>query len=197
LEVDAVSISTKHGDAGETGLAGGIRVSKSNLRVEAYGTVDELNASLGLARSFCADEDIRNKTLTIQRELFRVGAALATPSESRKAEVPVTPEMVEVLTDQVHQIESIEGMLSDWSVSGEHTAAAAYDVARTVCRRAERHVVRLMEAGESVEPAVLAYLNRLSDLLWLYGRKLEFDTGINASLRGTKEKSGARWSRAW
>src|SRR5271154_5346452 len=99
-----MSISTKRGDAGQTGLAGGIRVSKSNARVEAYGTVDELNASLGFARSFCGDEELRSKTLVIQRELFRVGSALATPPESRKSQVPVTPEMVDALTEQVHQI---------------------------------------------------------------------------------------------
>jgi cob(I)alamin adenosyltransferase len=192
-----MSISTKRGDAGQTGLAGGIRVSKSHIRVEAYGTVDELNASLGLARSFCQDEELRNKTFAIQKELFRVGSALATPPESRKAQVPVTQEMVDALTEQVHKIESIEGVLSDWSVSGDQTAAAAYDVSRTVCRRAERNVVRLMEAGEAVEPLVLAYLNRLSDLLWLFGRKLEFDAGLNASLRTANDKPGARWSRAW
>jgi cob(I)alamin adenosyltransferase len=192
-----MSISTKRGDAGQTGLAGGIRVSKSHIRVEAYGTVDELNASLGLARSICLDEQLRNKTFAIQKELFRVGSALATPPESRKSQVPVTQEMVDALTEQVHSIESIEGMLSDWSISGEHTAAAAYDVSRTVCRRAERNVVRLMEAGEAVEPMVLAYLNRLSDLLWLFGRKLEFDAGLNASLRSANDKPGARWSRAW
>jgi cob(I)alamin adenosyltransferase len=192
-----MSISTKRGDTGQTGLAGGIRVSKSHIRVEAYGTVDELNASLGLARSFCEDEELRNKTFEIQKELFRVGSALATPPESSKGQVPVTQEMVDALTEQVHKIESIEGMLSDWSISGEHTAAAAYDVSRTVCRRAERNVVRLVEAGEAVEPMVLAYLNRLSDLLWLYGRKLEFDAGLNSSLRTANQKPGARWSRAW
>jgi cob(I)alamin adenosyltransferase len=192
-----MSISTKQGDGGQTGLAGGVRVSKSNLRVEAYGTVDELNASLGLARSFCQDRDLAEKTLKIQRELFQVGAALATPPEKKKGQAPVTTEMVDALTEQVHQIESIEGMLSDWSVSGEHTAAAAYDVARTVCRRAERNVVRLSEAGEIVEPVVLAYLNRLSDLLWLFGRKLEFDAGVDASLRTANDKTGSRWSRAW
>jgi cob(I)alamin adenosyltransferase len=192
-----MSISTKRGDAGQTGLAGGVRVSKSHIRVEAYGTVDELNASLGLARSFCQDEELRNKTFVIQKELFRVGSALATPPESRKAQVPVAQEMVDALTDQVHQIESIEGLLSDWSISGEHTAAAAYDVSRTVCRRAERNVVRLMEAGEVIEPLVLAYLNRLSDLIWLFGRKLEFDAGLNSSLRSATDKPGARWSRAW
>ena len=192
-----MSISTKRGDTGQTGLAGGIRVSKSNARVEAYGTVDELNAFLGLARSLCQDEDLRSKTFSIQRDLFRLGSALATPPESRKAQVPLTPEMVDALTEQVHQIESIDGILSDWSVSGEHTAAAAYDVARTVCRRAERGVVRLIETGEAVEPNVLAYLNRLSDLLWLFARKLEFAAGINASLRTANDKTGPGFSRAW
>src|SRR5262249_31701232 len=100
-----MSISTKRGDTGQTGLIGGVRVSKSNLRVEAYGSVDELNAALGLARSFCEDQDIRDKTLAIQRELFPVGSALATPQDNRKAEAPVTTEMVDALTEQVHQIE--------------------------------------------------------------------------------------------
>ena len=192
-----MSISTKRGDAGQTGLAGGIRVSKSCARVEAYGTVDELNASLGLARSLCEDPDLKATTAAIQRELFRVGSSLATPRESPKPQVSMTSEMVDALTDQVHQIESIEGVLSDWSVSGEHTAAAAYDLARTICRRAERNVVRLVEAGETIEPNILAYLNRLSDLIWLFGRKLEFDAGVNASLRAANDKPGPRWSRAW
>ncbi len=194
-----MSISTKRGDAGQTALAGGVRVSKSSLRVEAYGTIDELNAALGLARSFCENEEIRNTTATIQRELFRVGAALATPPQSAKpdAQAPVTSEMVDILTAHVHRIEAIEGVLSDWSISGEHTAAAAYDVARTICRRAERNIVRLVESGEPVDAHVLAYVNRLSDLIWLFGRKLEFDAGVNSSLRTANNKSGARWSRAW
>jgi cob(I)alamin adenosyltransferase len=100
-----MSISTKRGDAGQTGLAGGIRVSKSCARVEAYGTVDELNASLGLARSICEDANLKTATAAIQRELFRVGSALATPAESPKPQVPVTREMVDALTDQVHQID--------------------------------------------------------------------------------------------
>ena len=104
---------------------------------------------------------------------------------------------MDALTDQVHQIESIEGVLSDWSISGEHVAAAAYDVARTICRRAERNVVRLVESGEAVDPNVLAYLNRLSDLLWLFGRKLEFDAGVSGSLRAAGGKPGPKWSRAW
>jgi len=192
-----MSIATKKGDAGQTGLAGGIRVSKSSLRVEAYGTVDELNSALGFARSLCEDLELRERTKRIQRELFQIGSALATPPESRKPQVPVTEEMVESLTRQVYEIEATEGLLSDWSLPGEHTVAAAYDLARAVCRRAERSVVRLMESGEFVAPNVLPYLNRLSHLLWLCGRKLEMAAGVNSNLRATNGKEGPRWSRAW
>lgn len=192
-----MSIATKRGDGGQTGLAGGIRVSKAHLRVEAYGTVDELNSVLGVARSQCEDSDLRDRTKLIQRELFRIGSGLATPPESRKAQVSVTEEMVEGLTAQVHEIEAMEGLLSDWSLPGEHPAGAFYDHARTICRRAERCAVRFVESGEAVDPNVLAYLNRLSDLLWLFARKLEVQAGIGNSLREVNEKSGPKWSRAW
>ena len=192
-----MSIATKRGDGGETGLAGGIRVSKSSLRVETYGTVDELNSALGLARSMCDDADLRERTKRIQRELFRIGSALATPPQSSKPQVPVLLESVEELTGQVHELEATEGLLSDWSLPGETVAGAAYDLARTVCRRAERCVVRLIESGEAVEPNILAYLNRLSDLLWLFARKVEVGAGASTSLREINGKSGPRWSRAW
>jgi cob(I)alamin adenosyltransferase len=192
-----MSIATKRGDGGETGLAGGIRVSKSSLRVETYGTVDELNSAMGLARSMCDDADLRERTKRIQRELFRIGSALATPPQSSKPQVPVLLESVEELTAQVHELEATEGLLSDWSLPGETVAGAAYDLARTVCRRAERCVVRLIEADEAVEPNILAYLNRLSDLLWLFARKVEVGAGASTSLREINGKSGPRWSRAW
>lgn len=191
------SIATTRGDSGQTGLAGGIRVSKGSTRVEAYGSVDELNSSLGFARSICDNADLATLTLEIQLELFKLGSALATPPESPKPQVPITQEMVARLTSEVYRLEGIEGLLSDWSVPGSHSVAAAYDVARTVCRRAERNVVRLVEAGEVVQPTILAYLNRLSDLLWLIGRALERDAGVNASLRAETGKAGNRWSRAW
>ena len=192
-----MSIATMRGDGGQTGLAGGIRVSKSSLRVETYGTVDELISTMGFARSICEDAEMRERTKLIQRELFRIGSGLATPPESKKPQVPVPEEMVDRLTAQVYEIEAIEGLLADWSVSGEHTAAAAYDMARTICRRAERCLVRLIEAGEVVEPNILKYLNRLSDLLWLYGRKLELEAGVSGSLREATGREGPRWSRAW
>jgi len=192
-----MSIATKRGDGGQTSLAGGIRVSKSSPRVEAYGTVDELNSALGLARSICDDPDLRQRTELIQRELFRLGSALATPPESPKAPPPVTTEMVEALTRQVHEIEVTEGLLSDWSLPGGHKAGAAYDLARAICRRAERCIVRLAETGDTFEPNILAYMNRLSDLLWLFGRKLEVAAGVSSSLRKLNDKEGPRWSRAW
>ena len=191
------SIATTKGDAGHTGLAGGIRVSKASVRVDAYGGVDELNASLGFARSICEDKEIHDFTQSVQRDLFTIGSALATPPESPKPQVPISLESVDRLTTEVHRLEAIEGILRDWAVSGDHTGAAAFNVARTVCRRAERGVVRLMEFEENVQPAILAYLNRLSDLLWLFARKLEHDAGINSSLREQTGKEGNRWSRAW
>ena len=190
------SIATKQGDGGQTGLAGGMRVSKSNLRVETYGTVDELNSFLGLARSVCQDQEIRSTTKQIQKDLFKLGSALATVPGSKKGAPLITEEMVNRLTDEVHKIEAIEGVLSDWSIPGEHVASAHYDVARTICRRAERSIVRLSESGEEVDPWMVAYVNRLSDLLWLFSRLLEFRAGVDASLRDEEHK-GPRWSRAW
>jgi cob(I)alamin adenosyltransferase len=191
-----MSISTKRGDAGQTGLAGGIRVSKADLRVESYGSVDELNSVLGFARSICHNEEIAAWTETIQRTLFRLGSALATPPESSKQPPMLTIDDVEMLTGLVHKIEATEGVLSDWSLPGAHTESAAYEVARTVCRRAERNVVRFVENGGVVNPEVLAYLNRLSDVLWIFGRLIEFNAGIDARLRG-EDKTGPKWSRAW
>ena len=191
------SISTTKGDSGQTGLAGGIRVSKASLRVDAYGNVDELNSALGFARSICEDAEIAELSKGIQRDLFKVGSSLATPAGSPKPQVPVTTEMVEALTAEVHRIEAIDGVLDDWSLPGALPVAAAFDLARTVCRRAERGVVRLVESSEPVQPAILPYLNRLSDLLWILGRKLEHDAGVSGSLREITGKVGNRFSRAW
>ena len=191
------SISTMRGDGGETSLAGGVRVSKASARVETYGTIDELNSALGFARSICEDEETAALTKSIQQDLFKIGSSLATPAESRKPPVIIDVSLVERLTTEVHRIEAIEGILADWSIPGEHRAAAAFDVARTVCRRAERALVRLMESGATLQPAILPYINRLSDLLWLFGRKLEHDAGLNASLREVTGTIGNRFSRAW
>lgn len=190
-----MSIATKHGDSGQTGLAGGTRISKADLRVEAYGSVDELNTALGFARSICTNQQIRDWTEQIQRTLFSVGGALASPAENKSAPV-ISAEQVEYLTGLVNQIEAIDGIFSDWSIPGAHPESAAYEVARTTCRRTERNVVRLMESAVAVQPELLAYLNRLSDLIWLFGRLIEKNAGVDARLR-TGETQGPSWSRAW
>ncbi len=185
-----MSIATKGGDQGQTSLVGNVRVSKASLRVEAYGAVDELNASMGFARSICDDAEVRELAKSIQRELFAAGSALATPRETEQ----ITLAMVERLTAEVHRIEAVEGVIGDWTIPGEHAAAAAFDLARTICRRAERAVVRLAES-EPVPANAIVYLNRLSDLLWLLGRLLEVQAGVDSRLRG--DAGGKRWSRAW
>ena len=191
-----MSIATKTGDKGKTALIGGERVSKADLRVESYGTIDELGAALGFARSICENEDINELTKSIQRDLFLVAGSVANPNFTDAPKPYLTPEMIERLTAEVHRIEKIEGILSDWSLPGDVASAAAFDVARTICRRAERLVVRLQENGETVDAQVITYLNRLSDLLWLVGRFLELKAGVDSRLRDD-EHGGNKWSRAW
>lgn len=189
-----MSIATKRGDNGTTGLPGGVRVSKSDRRVDAYGTVDELISAMGFARAICPDEDLRTLTKELQRELFKVGSAIATPPEAKKPAPEIPASMVDRLTDEVHRLEAIDGVLGDWAIPGEDACSAAYDVARTICRRAERLVVALIDEGTPIQATALAYLNRLSDLLWLFGRVVECRLGLDSKLRtGT----GPRWSRAW
>jgi cob(I)alamin adenosyltransferase len=191
-----MSIATKAGDKGKTALIGGERVSKANLRVEAYGTIDELGAQMAFARSICGDAGIDELTKSIQRELFMISGSVANPNYADAPKPYLTPEMIERLTAEVTRIEQMEGILSDWSLPGDVSSAAAFDIARTVCRRAERAVVRLQEAGETVDAQVVTYLNRLSDLLWLFGRLLELKAGVDSRLRDDEHK-GNKWSRAW
>jgi cob(I)alamin adenosyltransferase len=191
-----MSIATKRGDTGTTGLPGGVRVSKSDPRVECYGTIDELISQMGFARSIAENKEVHDLTKEIQRELFKVGSAIGTAPESRKPAPEITQQMVDALEAHVHRIEALSGILGDWSLPGEIPDSAAMDVARTICRRAERLAVRLFEGGILQNPHILAYLNRLSDLLWLLGRQLELTAGVNAALR-QPGKPGNRWSRAW
>ncbi len=191
-----MSIATKRGDSGTTGLPGGVRVSKADLRVECYGTIDELISQMGFARSMTEHKEVHDLTKEIQRELFKVGSAIGTTAESSKPAPVISQEMVDALEAHVHRIEALPGILGDWSLPGEIPDSAAMDVARTICRRVERLAVRLAEEGILQNPPVLAYLNRLSDLLWLFGRQLELAAGVNAALRPA-DKPGNRWSRAW
>jgi cob(I)alamin adenosyltransferase len=188
-----MSIATKTGDGGYTGLVGGRRVSKGDARVEAYGTIDELIAHIGLARALCGHEEAAKRGQEVQRDLFAVAEALASPQQPLKE---IDSARVDHITDHIHRIEQLEGILIDWAMVGDHAGVAAFDVARTVCRRAERTAVRLRDAGEPVPASVITYLNRLADFLWLLGRLVERDAGISASLRRPDDDSRS-WSKAW
>lgn len=190
------SISTRRGDAGETGLGGGGRVSKAEARVEAYGAIDETNAMIGLGRALCEDPEVRDVLRTIQRELFAVGSAVSTKPDARKPIPEIGKEMVSRLDALVERFEAEPGVLRDWSISGEYRGSAALDVARTVARRAERATVRYVTGGGTIQPTVLAYLNRLSDVLWIAARVVEARAGVDARLRDA-EHPGPPWSRAW
>lgn len=191
-----MSIATMRGDGGQTGLSGGIRVSKAAPLVEAFGTMDELISSMGFARSICKNQEIHDATKRIQKELFKVASAVSTPKESPKGRPTIDDALIDELTAHVHRIEAMPGVLNDWTLPGEDPVSAAYDVARTICRRAERLMVGLKEAGDDFQPNVIRYLNRLSDLLWLFGRQIEKEEGKDATLRSA-EQAGPRWSRAW
>jgi cob(I)alamin adenosyltransferase len=191
-----LSIATKGGDRGQTSLPGGRRVSKSDLRIECYGAIDELISQLGFARSICDHADIKESIRNIQQDLFRVAAATGTPPDAPEPPPEITTQMVGELEDHVHRIEAMPGILGDWSIPGESVASAALDVARTVCRRAERLVVHLSESQGGSAPNVIPYLNRLSDLLWLLGRLIEVRAGADSALRA-KDQPGKPWSRAW
>lgn len=190
------SISTRHGDGGITRLGGGQQISKADARVEAYGAIDELNTTIGVARTLCEDREICDAIRAIQRELFVVGSAISTKPESKKPIPEITKEMVHRLDALVERFEAEPGILRDWSIPGEFRQSAAFDMARAICRRAERAAVRYVTGGGVVQPTVLEYLNRLSDVLWLCARVVEARNGIDARLRDERHP-GPPWSRAW
>ena len=168
-------IYTRTGDQGDTGLFGGGRVPKDHPRVEAYGDVDELNAALGLARSIEMMPRVDEVLAPIQRDLFSLGALLATPQPEK-----VTQQLEKARIDE-HRIAQLERAIDDgeaeleplqaFILPGGTPKSAALHVARTVCRRAERHVIALAHDGSvTVPPVVIVYLNRLSDLLFVLAR---------------------------
>lgn len=173
-----MSIVTKTGDTGTTALMYGRRVSKCHPRVEAYGCVDELNAAIGLARASAEHAFLRDNLYLIQKELVVVMGELATAVEDlpryvKDGYVLVAPQLTQKLDALITEIETQYGSSKGWATPGENLNAAALDVARTVCRRAERRVCALHEARQLQNSEVIIYLNRLADLLWLMARWVE------------------------
>ena len=173
-----MSIATRTGDAGHTGLMYNRRVAKSHPRVEAYGSVDELNTALGLARAHATDAFVKDNLLLIQQDLVVLMGELATGVEDLARYVKdgfdlVTPALTEKLDRLVAEIEAQQVSFKGWATPGATVGSAALDVARTTCRRAERRVVALHDAEQLQNPEIIIYLNRLSDLLWLLARWVE------------------------
>ncbi len=167
-----MKVYTKKGDAGETGLIGGTRVPKSHIRIEAYGTVDELNSFIGLVRDYDVPNDMRSQLIVIQEELFTIGSHLANDEEKSKMELPEIKE--DSITRMENEIDAMNEELPAmrfFVLPGGHQAISTSHVARCVCRRAERLCVA-MNTEVSVNPIILKYLNRLSDYLFVLSRFL-------------------------
>lgn len=175
-----MKIYTKAGDDGTTGLLGAGRVSKDAPRIEAYGTVDELNAVLGLARSTGGlDADADALVARLQDELFAVGAALADPDPAGRFHNSVTEDFASRLEAEIDRLETELPALTQFILPGGSPAASQLHLARTVCRRAERLVVRLGQSpGGAVPARVVAYLNRLSDFLFVLARAVNHRSGV-------------------
>ena len=177
-----MKIYTKTGDKGQTSLFGGTRVPKYNLRIEAYGTIDELNSFIGLIRDQKIDTKSVTVLLKIQHTLFTIGAILATPKDkerlkngTERLKIPtIDIEDVLLLENEMDSMQETLPNMTNFILPGGHTTVSYCHISRTVCRRAERLVVHLAE-NEVINPLVVSYLNRLSDYLFVLARKLSID----------------------
>ncbi len=187
-------IYTRTGDAGQTGLFGGGRTSKASPRVEAYGEVDELNAVLGVALGAIADDEVRARVASLQPDLLVLGAHLATPPPAPQRRRPALPVLATGRIAEIERwIDAAEDAMPElraFILPGGCPGGAALHLARTVCRRAERRVAALA-AAEPVDDWILAYLNRLSDLLFDLARLENHHAGIQ-EVRWPPDEPGAR-----
>lgn len=188
-----MSIVTKTGDSGTTGLMFNRRVAKCDPRVEAYGSIDELNADIGLARATAEYDFIRDHLMAIQKDLVTLMGELATAVEDLPRYVKdgfalVTPDLTAKLDHLVRKVEGQKITYKGWATPGATLNSAALDVARTTCRRAERRACALHENRQLENNEILAYLNRLSDLLWLLARWVETNQPGTASKQSVQPR---------
>lgn len=171
-------IYTKTGDDGTTGLLGGTRVKKFNIRLEAYGAVDELNAAIGVIRSFKMPANLLEYLMEIQHKLFNIGSRLASDEQGKAftEKLLITPDHIQYLEMAIDAMEEELPRLTHFILPGGDPAAAQCHVARTVCRRAERRILEFADQ-EHVQPETLKYINRLSDFLFVLARKLTAISG--------------------
>jgi cob(I)alamin adenosyltransferase len=177
-----MSIATKTGDDGTTGLMYGLRVPKNHPRVEACGTMDELNSAIGVARATAPERFVRENLLWIQKTLVDVMGEVGVPAANlpryaKDGFALVTAALTSRLDVLVREIEAQNVSFKGWATPGATISSAALDVARTTCRRAERRIFDLQAAGELSNAEILIFLNRLSDVLWLLARWTETKAG--------------------
>lgn len=173
-------VYTRTGDQGTTSLVGGTRVPKTHARLEAYGTIDELSAQLGLLQTYLADEQDRQTVCDVQNMLFKVGAQLATDTSQTALHQTnvVTQDDVVALEQEIDRVDGFNPPLHAFVLPGGSRGAAVAHVCRTVCRRAERRTLALQAEGTEVDSRLLAYINRLSDYLFVLSRKINQDAEI-------------------
>jgi cob(I)alamin adenosyltransferase len=172
-----MKIYTKTGDKGQTSLFGGARLPKNHIRIEAYGTVDELNSYIGLVRDATDNEDVRNTLKEVQDRLFTIGSNLASDPSKEMITPDVFQADIEFLETEIDTMTAVLEPLRSFILPGGHTTVSFCHIARCVCRRTERLVVALA-GNEKVDLIIIQYLNRLSDYLFTLGRLLAKDLGV-------------------
>lgn len=180
---------TGRGDTGSTDLLGE-RASKDDPRIEALGALDETSSAMGLARALAAHERVKSSVLEAQRDLYRIMAELAFTPEVRPPDYALAPERVTWLEQETDALAALVTLPREFVVPGESVPGAALDVARTVARRAERQVVAVAKGGYAFSPAILAYLNRLSSLLFIAARVEDAATGAGVRQAKSGEIAG-------
>jgi len=177
-----MKIYTKKGDKGSTSLIGGTRVPKNHIKIEAYGTIDELNSWLGVIKDLSAQNYYKQFIETIQNQLFNIGSLLAEDKQKSKMLLPdIDENVITYMENNIDQLDSILPPLKNFVLPGGYLANSYAHVARCVCRRAERNVVELSQL-EEVNPTILSFLNRLSDWLFVYSRYLSYANNSPESL---------------
>lgn len=173
----SMKIYTKTGDKGQTSLIGGTRVPKHHIRIEAYGTVDELNSWMGIIRDSVADDTTKKLIIDIQDKLFTIGSHLASDPEKSKMKLPeITDAHVAVMEAAIDEIDKVVPPMKNFVLPGGHLSVSYCHVARCVCRRAERCIIHLSETA-TVEDVIIRYINRLSDYLFMLSRWLTHTLG--------------------
>tara|TARA_B100000674_G_scaffold451644_1_gene422588 strand:- start:3358 stop:3933 length:576 start_codon:yes stop_codon:yes gene_type:complete len=174
-----MKVYTKTGDLGETSLLGGSRISKAELQIESYGTIDELNSYIGLIRDQVWKRPLLKELIEIQDRLFTISSHLANDKKKNRIKLPEIYEKdVQRLEIEIDKMDNQLTRMNAFILPGGHTLVSYTHIARCVCRRAERKVVRLSENWE-ISPVIIKYLNRLSDYLFILGRKLSKDLGAD------------------